>query len=295
MAWAHILIGAVLAGGGVGTGLIVANILKPPVVTYLVDNVEIDYDGIRQRYEAASKKGDLSSLSPTDAAQMAYLLFADEEQNYSIGVGESVASIVTQKISSRSVKDKGRAFEESNSEGIVNLHDRMFMEGSTVTTHWGEGTDYGNHPAKSYTLEEYTEMMGKTPDKSLVYVVAPETLSEKNLSGDPATGLSKVDGGFKIELELDPATGVTNYVKQMKSISNLKRYPTFDYCHLTIYTDEKLNLKRSETHEKYFATTSAGVGSSAEGRLNTVYYHNALPEYGFPEPGDTLPAFPDSI
>ena len=297
MALKQILIGALTAAAGVAAGLGVALMLKPDVTTYLVDTIEIDYDGIRNRYEAVKKKGDLSLLSATDAAQMTFLLFGEEEQNYSLGVGSSVASIVTQKITARSVKDKTRFFEESNSEGIVNLFDRMYREGDSVKTYWGDDPSYqkqANSP-ETMTADAYREIMGRTPSESLIYVVAPESLSEKNLSGDPETGVSKTEDGLKIELELDPAKGVANYVKQMKTISNLARYPTFDYCHLTIYTDSNLNLIRFETHEKYFATTSSGVGSSAEGRLHTVYYHNSLPSYGFPEPGDTLPAFPASV
>ncbi len=286
---------AIGAGAGAGFGL--SKILKPDITEYLVDDVTIDVDGAVSNYETIKKSNkDYSKMEPDQAAQVAFHLFSQEEDNYSIGVGYSLASIVKQVITSRTVKNGNRFFEESNSTGIVNLFDRMFSEGDTTDTYWGGTDDYGSHEKITYSNDEYKEMMGRYISQGLVYVVAPETLLDgATPSGDPENSIAKVETGYKIELELDPVKGVSNYQKQMKTISKLKSYPSFDYCHLTIYTDDDLNLKRFETHEKYIAITESGVGSSAEGRLVTEYYHNTLPEYGFPEPGSVLPEFPESL
>lgn len=288
---------AVAIGGGAAAGFGLSKTLKPDVTEYLTDEVTVDVDGAVRSYQKISKGDkDYTKLTADQAIQVSFHLFSEEETNYSIGVGYSLASIVKQTITSRTVKDHNRYFEESNSTGIVNLYDRMFSEGPTTDTYWGSNSDYGSHEKVTYSNDEYKDMMGRYISSGLVYVVAPESLLEgAPKSGDPATGISKTSDGYRIEIELDPIKGVTNYQKQMKTISNLASYPVFEYCHLTITTDADLNLIRFETHEKYLAVTKAGIGSTAEGRLVTEYHHNTLPEYGFPEPGSTLPAFPESL
>lgn len=291
----YISIGVLVAAGGVGAGIGLVQFLKPTVTTYLVDTVTIDYDLARSEYAKAKGNGDFSSMREDLAVQMGFLRLAEEEQHYSFTIGSTVASIVTQSISNRNVSDGSRHFEESNSEGLVNLHNRMFYTGTTVDTYFGESSDYGSHPKKSYSPDEYREWMGRLPSDPLVYVIAPETLAKENKSGDPDTSISIFEDGYKIELELDPRTAVSAYQKQMQAISDLKYKPTFEFCHLTVYTDANLDLRKMVIHEKYMATTSAGVGSMAEADLTIAYFHNTLPEYGFPNPGDKLPDLPKSV
>lgn len=289
------LIGFLIAGAGAGAGLALVHLLKPPVTTYLVDTVEIDYELAKSEFAKAKEAGDFSSMRVDLATQMAYLRFAEEEKHHSMTVGATVASIVTQAISARTIRNGSQYFEESNSQGIVNLYDRMYMEGETIDTYWGESSDYGSHPKVTYGLDEYREKMGRLVAEPLSYIVAPETISKENLSGDQTTGIYKTEDGYTIELELDPRTSVTNYQKQMQTVSDLKYKPTFEFCHLTVLTDTNLDLIKLLIHERYMATTSAGVGSMAEADLTIAYYHNCLPEYGFPNPGDTLPAYPASL
>lgn len=294
----RILLPAVLvAAAGVGAGIALSRYLKPPVTNYLVDEVEIDLPGAKKAYEQIRDSGgDYSKLRADYAVQMAYQLFYQEEQNSTMGVGYSLASIVKQEIQTRTVKDGNRYFEESNSVGIVNLFDRMFMQGDTTDTYWGSSSDYGSHPKVSYSNDEYKEKMGRYISIGLAYVVAPETIIEDNTkSGDPPNGITKTDEGYRIEIELDPKKAVVNYQKQMQAISNLKYKPDFEYCHITVDTDRNLNLIRMKSHEKYMAVTASDIGSKAEGVLITEYYHNALPEFGFPEPGSKLPDYPASL
>ncbi|MCR5078912.1 MAG: hypothetical protein K6B65_03205 [Bacilli bacterium] len=288
------VVGAVV--GGIGVGKVVAGTFKPDTTEYLVDEVQVDVESALAAYNDISKGNkDYTKLSPDQAVQVAFHRFGQEEQNYSIGVGSSLASIVKQTILARSAKNGEECFEESISLGLVNIHDRMFQKGDNIDTYWGEGEDYAAHPKVSYSGTDYALMMGRQVKESLVYIVAPETLNATSLSGDPLSGISKEDDGYKIEIELDPVKGVANYQKQMQTISDLAAKPSFTYCHLTVYTDANLDLKRFETHESYFAKTKAGVGSVAEGRLNTLYYHNTLPEEGFPKVDSPSYNYPESL
>ena len=291
-------IGLAVCSAGVAAGIVLAKIVKPDQTQYLVDEVTVDLDAMIASYQRAKKSGDYSNMKPEEIVNVAYHLFSEEECNYSIGVGYTIATLggVRQDIQSRTVKSGNRYFEESNSCGMVNIYDRMFMEGGSTDTYWGSSPNYGSHEKKTYSNDEYKEMMGRYISSGLIYIVAEGSLQEgPPLSGDPPTGVTKTSEGYTVEIELNPQKGVTNYQKQMKSISSLKFLPPFEFCHLTFYLDEGLNLQKFVTHEKYTATTSAGFGSPAEGTLTTRYYHNTLPEYGFPEPNSELPAYPTSL
>ena len=285
-----------VAGLGVGAGFGLAKFLKPDTTQYIVDELTVDMDSALASYEKAKKAGDYTSMRPDEIVNVAYHLFSQEESNHTMGVGYTLAAIVRQEIQSRTVKDGKRYFEESNSVGIVNLYDRMYMEGDQTLTYWGDNPDYGSHPEKSYSNDEYRSLMGRYISQGLIYILTPKTvlLDKETASGDPPTSIGITNEGFQIEIELDPQLGTSNYQKQMQTISSLKYKPTFEFCHLTFYLDKELNLIKFVTHEKYLATTSGGISSTAEGSLITLYYHEA-PSFGFPAKDAKLPDYPASL
>ncbi len=288
--------GVVLAG--VITGIVLAKVVRPDQTQYLVDEVTVDMKSVIASYNKAKASGNYLSLKPDEAVNAAYYLFEQLENTYTVGIGGSVADLghVKIRIESRTIKEGDRFFEESNSLGLVNLYDRMFQEGETTDTYWGDNPNYASHEKKTYSNAEYKEMMGRNVSNGLIYIVAPGTLLEGDpLSGEGPTSFTKNEGGgYKVEIELDPKKGVLNYQKQMQTISSLKYPPPFEYCHLTFYLDDELLPKRFVTHERYTATTGAGFGSPATQSLVTEY-HLGTPDYGFPSPDSTLPAYPETL
>ena len=291
-----IFVGSAIVAG-LATGFVLLKVLKPDSVQYVVDGgeYEMDAEAALKKYNASKGKGNFhTALTPEEIISVGYSKFAAEEANYSVGVGYTQAAMVKQSITTRTVKLDGRFFEESNSDGMINIHDRMFQEGEKTTKYWGASPDYASNAPITVDNATYKVEMGRNVSDPLSYVVSPATLIESSPVGDPANGAYKEDGGYRVEVNLDPVTSVYKYQCQMQSISSLKLKPEFEYVHLTVYLDEDLNLKKMESHEKYFATTSFGVGSNCEGRLTTAYYHEA-PSYGFPEPSSKLPDFPQSL
>jgi hypothetical protein len=287
-------------GGGMFAGFQVAQMLKPDAYQFVagLDDYAPNVEAVLAKAAKAEKAGTPfdKALTVDEIIVASFARFDQSENCWSIGVGFTQAAMVKQGIQTRSVKMGERFFEESNaSSSLINIHDRMFREGDVTTTYWGERDDYENHTKKTMSNDEYKTMMGRNVAESLVYLVSPATmLSGTPPSGDGESAIKEVNGQYVVEAELNPKTGVLRYQCQMQTISSLKYKPTFDYCHLTVTMDKDLTLRKLKSHEKYFATTSAGVGSSCEGTLVTEF-HVGAPDFGFPEVGSKLPAYPESL
>ena len=76
-----------------------------------------------------------------------------------------------------------------------------------------------------------------------------------------------------VEMSLDPTLSVIRYVKQMKELSGLERYPTFSLVEMTFTLDENLNLISRQVHEQY-EVFKLGFHQS-DSYINDYYYPDA--------------------
>ena len=262
---------------GIGAGLGAASLLKGGVnVDYADidgDSLTDDLDALMAKYEKTDEADYLSTFQPYEMANIANSLFMEQENYCSVAVGSSKASIVTQGIYGLHMRSGDTYFEESISNGMVNLYDRMWEEGDTTTIRWGSTSDYASMTPESMSNEDYVTKMGrKVSDFSSYIVSSKTTLIDTSNSGLSVTSAEKTeDGGYKVELELDTVKSVVNYVTQMQTISNLASKPSFVYCHLTYYLDAQLRPISSTSYERYYAKTSSGIGSYCEGSLTSKY------------------------
>lgn len=292
---------------GIGAGLLAANLWKPPIENVTANASE--YALSESYYTEASKTLEKAltsntplseALSPDQLVNIAYRNFGNLKMTKSIGIGSSVSiGGISQEIQSATFHVGERYFEESNSLGIVNIHDRMYQEGDITTTYWGEKNDYANHPKQEMSNQEYATMMGRQISEGLIYIVSPKTISyDADLSGYGTSHIDKTENGYRIEIEMQQVDtssgkpmmpGITNYQKQMKNISGLKTYPSFAYCHLSVEVDSKGNLLSMLAHEKYDATMPIGptaIEATCEGALYTRYYSDGT--YEIPTLGDLI-------
>jgi|LAHS01.1.fsa_nt_gb preprotein translocase subunit Sss1 len=257
-----------------------------------------DNSTLLKTYASIKKAGGdyLSAFSkkPYQAANIALQLYAAHDHCFAQGkgVGKAVAMgiAVNQEIRSTVIKNGSKYFEESLSlSSAVNLADRMYQEGDTVTRH--EGTvEKGNVEVPSsfskttdYSLADYAEAMGRDLDNPCIYIISSKTtyLDTTATSGVPTSFKQNDSGGYTLELELNKVYAVVNYVKQMKTISSLASKPSFKYVHLTFELDKDLNPISMTSHEYYWAAVSAAVGSYVEGTLTTTYQTDG--DYTIPE------------
>ena len=135
---------------GVGAGFAGAKILKPTVTEVVMNEnnslaVTEGYLKLaRTAYNTAVKNGDPleEALTPDQMINLAYDMLGNLESTKAIGIGVSNAmNITSQEIQSCAIKNGDEYFEESNSLGIVSIHNRMYQSGDTTTTYWGEKDD----------------------------------------------------------------------------------------------------------------------------------------------------------
>lgn len=274
----------------------------------VVDNSTLPTDGYKytkselnvatKTYEDAIKNNKpLETVLKADQmVNLAYSKFEALEYAKTIGLGTSTSSGITQQIQTCTVKNNNSYFEESNSVGVVNIFNRMYQQGDTTSTYWGSNQDYDKHEKKDYSNDDYAKMMGRKVSDPLIYIVSPRTISdeENTASGLPRTGIYKTDDGYRVEVELlkenvdgkDFLPGVEEYKKQMKTISNLKEYPKFDYCHLTLNLDASLNLKSFINNENYLANVGLPFVTQCIGNMTTTYYTDK--EYEIPKLTDKI-------
>lgn len=209
--------------------------------------------------------------------------YKSEEHYCAVAVGNTQALMVNQGIFALHIKNGGRYFEESISRGMVNVFDRMWEEGDSTTTRWGDHNDYSSMEEKAMSNDEYAAIMGrKVSDLSSYIVNADTVLFNESKSGKETTSITKTETGYTVELELDPDKATENYKTQMQTISSLYEKPSFEYCHLTFYLNESLYPLSSISYEKYYARMNWILGSDCEGRLETKYQwgkETTIPEF----------------
>ena len=275
---------------GLATGFTIHGSLKPPISTTEgnASNYAPDKEAILAHYEKVkgSTKNYLGELAPHEFVSIAYSLLERHPYVYSRGFGTSLAlGGISQDIQSTTIKEGGRYFEESNSIGLVKLYDRMYQEGETTTKYWGSTPSYEKNAPVTMGNDEYKESMGRYVSESLIYVVSEKTEGKEDLSGDGLTQVKTSGDGYLVDFEGVPSLITLNYVRQMKTISSLKEYPSFDFVHLQWKLDANLELQWFKTHEKYQASTM-GVTSPCEGRMTTVYVYGDSGTVPIPKPGE---------
>lgn len=291
------IVAASAIGLGIGGGFLVRSFIKPSQdQDYSVDTAGLanDITVIRAKYDAAIASGTPleEALGPAEMVNLAYDNFTSLSSNKMVGYGATVSSGITQVIESIAIKEGDKAFEESNSTGVVNLYDRMYEEGDTITTYWGDNPDYASHVPIDYTLDEYADMMGRKVSEPTTYLISNKTIFKSevnNLSGDGISKITKTSSGYTVDIELNPVTGVVNYVKQMLKISELAKYPVFYWCHLTYQIDEDLNLVEMLVHEKYNVTkASIPLPVDCVGKITNKFFTSGT--YQIPDVGANLRA-----
>ena len=238
-----------------------------------------DISKAKAKFEGAKTSGTAleEALKPSEMVNLALDQFSSLESAKTVGLGSALSVGVTQIIQSIQIRNGQRYFEESNSmSSFVKLYDRMYQEGDTTTTYWGESSDYSSHAPVAYTNEEYAELMGRKVSDTMIYVISTKTAitdETKVKSSHGASRIEKEGDGYVVDLELK-TKAVVNYVKQMKNISGLTGYPTFEYCHLTFHLDKDLMPISYTSYEKYNATKeSVPLPVDIEGSLTTYFYH----------------------
>lgn len=269
---------------GVTGGLLIAGALEPSRQYDFGSEGAMDRGKLLEAYEhlGDSKNVDYTEeFTPAEAANVAYGLFERNDRFATRGEGLATALFgVKQEIFSTQIREGESYFEESNSKSsFVNVAWRMYEEGDETVQYKGVvGEDVEEatfeEEGVTYDNEEYSERMGRNVHSVETYVINSETvlMGEKEGEMHGVTSFEKTAEGYRLELELDPATSVVNYVRQMKTISNLAEYPYFHWVHLTFELREDLTLVSLVAEESYKAKLSSIISSDVTSSLTTTFH-----------------------
>ncbi len=244
----------VVSLGVIGTSsYFIYEYLKPGVDYDKLNALELEDDlsSLYDEYLITSKEDYIDTFSPYELANIALLNYQNEENNFSIVKGSVTSFGVTQSVRTFNIKQNNNFFSESISySSFVKVARRFYQSPNEVIVYSAPSTTVTSESAKydidkhvEYDLVEFENLYGKTFARSSIYIISSKTVLDSSVE--------KIDGGYEINISLDPIKSVIRYVKQMSEMSNLSKEPTFKEINLTYTVDDELNLKSCITHEEY--------------------------------------------
>lgn len=252
----NIIITSVVCGvalsAGVGLGIYFGmGYLVPNVnYNYSAEALEDDIDALMKKYERSN--GDISQFKPYELVNISTRKYADSQYHYSVVDGWVNASGIVQTIKGTSIKNDTDYFNESiSASSLVKVARRFYQNDMDVVEVYhgtsiqnGASATWNESPNETLTSKEYEETWGKTLQRTSIYVVSSKTVLNSQLTTND-------DGNYSVTVELDPVLSVIRYVKQMKSMSSLDRYPKFSEVNIEFEIDKNLTLLKTTVHEKY--------------------------------------------
>ena len=271
-----ILIGSA-AAMGVAAGFIGKKFFAEPEIDFGdLSALEVDAQAIVRKIDSYNgPKDKTEEFTTNEILNYSLEKFRSCENccSFTFGVADT---IVKQDIRGCIIKNGDKYFEESVSKSsMVALANRMFQDGKdteislyTATKGTIEIADvspqaeYSNSDVKAYAAAEYKGMFGKTLDEMFIYLICEDSIV--------ASQTEKIDGGYTIDVDLDPNLSTVGYKNQMKNVSNLDKLPSFANVHLKFTLDTDLKLKKLTVDENYTATMV--VDAKTHGMLDIYYY-----------------------
>jgi len=156
----------------------------------------------------------------------------------------------TQKVYATKMFDGTTHFNENHLNGIKNYASRIYCKNGSDAVTSIKGTDISkgkanfNGKVTHYTLKEYADKFGISPNSFMPYVISSATIS----SASDVKHLS--NGGAKFTITLHPQMATKNYAKNLKELSGLSE-PNFKSIVLTIELSPDGNFKKVENVEEF--------------------------------------------
>ncbi len=246
---------------------------------FFIGAPQVDYS----QYNEAELRDDTKSLSKnangkSPSSYKAYEIFEIAEERmithgnvYAYGTGVVKNSFADQKVSSTKAYENGRYFKESVSKGLKSVGERDYYDEGSNSIHYYSGSGITEELTATWkdkgeiTLDNFKETNGVQITSFIPYIVSSKTVLNKSATPKEIT-LEDGSKAYEIVVELDAILSVLNYVKQMKNISQLPSYPTFESITLTCVIDETFRFISIDTIEKY-TVNYMGVNASCTGTL----------------------------
>lgn len=275
------IVGALLIGGGVGTGILLYQFFGFNGTDYSnikSDSLEMNVTELAKRYEKSNKKDAKSATGEFNIPELANIALYNSEKHESMSVickGEVTATMnVKQSIRSYQIKKDSHYFlEQISHSSFVELAWRIYGDETNTSTTKGsykdiEEGDFTTNPTKiDYTNDEFENAWGKKMSRSMIYIISDKTVldtSSFTIEGDK----------LKLSLDLHPVYSVIRYVKQMVMTSDLGREPSFHEVHLDMEINKDMVLEKVDYKERYDVQSFGVTSKNTIGELHETRYYN---------------------
>lgn len=193
-----------------------------------------------------------------------------------IGNGK-VATIATQSVYSRRLFNGSRYTFESISKGLMSIARCSVMDkGANKIKYLDSGTNitatsaqYNLSKAKDYTLADYNDFAGGTPDKFNSYIISSKTIIEEE---NVEVTYNEENKTYEFTVNLDPIGSVLNYAKQVRQTSGLDGTPDFTSVKIKVVMNEDWDMVQMQIEEKY--SVVYGVRAKCTGTLTLDFEFN---------------------
>lgn len=274
------IVGAILIGGGIGTGVVMYQFFGFNGTDYSTidqNSIEMNMEELTKRYEKANVMSIKDAVNKFTIPELANIAIHNSESydNMSIvATGEVTATMnVKQSIRSYQIKKDNHYFmEQISHSSFVELAWRMYGDDTNTITNKGgyvdlEEGDFSSPVSTTYTNEDFEQAWGKGMNSSMIYIISNKTVLETSsyeLNGET----------LKLSLDLHPIYSVMKYVKQMVMTSDLGREPTFHEVHLDLQIDKNLVLQTVDIKEVYDVQSFGVTSKNTVGELHEVRYYD---------------------
>ena len=276
------IVGTLLIGGGIGTGVVLYNFLGSSGTDYSSissSEFEMNRDELKKRYDKSADKSINKLSEKFTIAELANIALMNSEAHENMSIvaeGEVTATMnVKQSIRSYQIKEGNNFFlEQISHSSFVELAWRISGDDTNVTTYKGnyvdiEEGDFSNAVATSYQPSDYADQWGKPLNDSMIYIISNQTVLD--------TSSYKIDGDkLLLSLDLHPIYSVMRYVKQMVKTSDLGREPSFHEVHLDMEIDQDMVLQVTDIKEVYDVQSFGITSKNTLGKLHEVRYYNLM-------------------
>lgn len=272
------IIGTVVAtvaiGCGVGVGLYLGQEFITPQTDYSslnAEELEDDNKSLFNSYLKTNNNDYIKSFEPYQLANIGLYKMSQCDFIRSTDIGEVNASGIVQTIYGTSIKENGKYFNESISDSsLVHVARRFYQTNDSVDVYSGSVTSFNTaswskDAKETLTANEFESLWGKTLERRSIYVVSSKTVLESSVEEQDST--------YIVNVKLDPTLSVIRYVKQMKMMSDLSRYPEFSKVEITFTLDKDLTLLTSTVNEDY-KVWKFGPHDSSSTLTSTYFYSN---------------------
>lgn len=275
------LIGVTVLAIGATTGIVMKRVVASEEIDYGTldfESMKPDCNQIVKNVESYKGSKDLvDAFSASDILNYSMEKFRRCENNYSLTFGLA-DTIIKQEIKSCTIKNGNQYFEESVSKSsMIAVGNRMYQSGvgadidvyqakkDTIKINETDiDAEYNESQKTTYKNSDYSDTFGKTLDEVFIYLTSNETVKDSKVE--------KLNDGYSITVELDPDISTYFYKHQMKNVSNLDKYPVFEYVTINYLLTKDLMLKKCDIDEQYVATMI--VDAPTHGTLETYFFPN---------------------